>query len=218
MKLSGAIYNGKPEIKNIIFDWGGVLTDLHLQATKEGFRQLGLQLFDESVPHNPHDDLFIPFEIGVISPDEFRNRLRKFSNHDLSDEMIDNAWNAMLGEFPAERWHLLEEARKYFRTFLLSNTNAIHLPYYSNHLKRIYGTNGYFHLFEKAFFSHLLGMRKPNADIFEFVLRECHLNPQETLFIDDFIENIETAHGMGIRTFHLKKPYTLTDLFDYQKS
>jgi putative hydrolase of the HAD superfamily len=218
MKLSGAIYNGKAEIKNIIFDWGGVLTDLHFDATKESFRQLGLQLFDEWVPNNPHDDLFIPFETGLISPDEFRNRLRKFSAHALSDEMIDNAWNAMLGEFPAERWHLLEAARNYFRTFLLSNTNAIHLPYYSGYLKKIYGTNGYLHLFERTFFSHVLGMRKPNADIFEHVLRECRLVPRETLFIDDFAENIETARSMGIQTFHLIKPYKLTDLFDDQKS
>jgi beta-phosphoglucomutase-like phosphatase (HAD superfamily) len=55
MKFTGEIYNGKEKVKNIIFDWGGVLTDLHFEATKKGFHQLGLSIFDESVPHDPHD-------------------------------------------------------------------------------------------------------------------------------------------------------------------
>jgi len=214
MNLSEVIHNGKSEIKNIIFDWGGVITDLHLDATKIAFQQLGLTIFDESVPHVPHDKLFIPFETGRISPEEFRNMIRSMSATPLTDAMIDNAWNAMLGELPAKRWHLLQEARKKYRTFLLSNTNAIHLPYYSGRIFKTYGTNGYFHLFEKTYFSHELGMRKPNTDIFEYVFHDAGISPAETLFIDDFIENIETGSKLGMKVFHLKAPYTLADLFE----
>jgi putative hydrolase of the HAD superfamily len=217
MKLSSAIYNGKPEIKNIIFDWGGVLTDLHLEATRDEFRRLGLLIFDENVPHLPYDDLFIPFETGKISPKEFRNRLRAYSQAELSDDMIDKAWNAMLGVFPLERWTLLEKVGKCYRTFLLSNTNAIHVDYYFGYLQKTYGTFGYVHLFEKAYFSFELHLRKPNADIFEFVINDRELIPEETLFIDDFLENIETARGLGLQTIHLVKPYTLTDLFENGK-
>jgi FMN phosphatase YigB (HAD superfamily) len=211
--LSDAIYTGKIEIKNIIFDWGGVITDLHLEATKNAFRQLGIDLFDESVPHIHFDDLFIPFETGKITPGEFRNRLRKFSQKELSDQQIDSAWNAMLGNLPAARWELLASAGRIYRTFLLSNTNAIHLGYYFQYLQGIYGTFGYTHLFEKAYFSHLLGLRKPNRDIFEYVLQDTGIRPYETLFIDDFKENIETARKIGFQTIHLVLPRTLTDLF-----
>ena len=213
MILSEVFHNGKSEIKNIIFDWGGVLTNLHFEATKNAFRDLGLTVLDGSDTHLPHDDLFISFEIGKISPVEFRNRLRKYAVSPLTDSQIDKAWCAMLGELPPERWKILEMTQKQYRTFLLSNTNAIHIPYYFNLLQGIYGTNGYTHLFEKTYYSHILGLRKPNPDIFEYVLRDTGISPLETLFIDDYLENIETARQLGFQTVHLKSPLTLTDVF-----
>ena len=213
MILSEATGTPKNEIKNILFDWGGVITDLHLDATKKAFHDLGLTIYDEHVVHDPLDNIFIPFEIGNISPEEFRNNIRKFSVTPLTDSMIDRAWNAMLGVLPEERWNLLGSISQYYRTFLLSNTNAIHLNYYFNYLQGIYGTFGYLHLFEKAYFSHEIHMRKPNADIFEYVVTDSGIKPGETLFIDDFIENIETAGKLGFQTIHLTKPRTLTDLF-----
>jgi putative hydrolase of the HAD superfamily len=213
MNFASEIYNGKTEIKNIIFDWGGVITDLHLDSTRNAFLELGLTIFDESVPHDPHNDLFIPFEIGKISPDVFRNRIRSYSSKPISDNDIDEAWNALLGDLPAERWRILEKAAGQFRTFLLSNTNAIHRPYYYGLIKKKYGTNGYAHLFEKTYFSYELGMRKPNPDIFRYVLKDAGIDPAETLFIDDFIENVQTAHLLGFQTVHLKAPLTLTDVF-----
>jgi FMN phosphatase YigB (HAD superfamily) len=213
MNFANAIYNGKTKIKNIIFDWGGVITNLHLDATKRAFLELGLSIFDESVPHDPHDALYIPFEIGRISPEEFRNKIRERSSAPLTDAAIDNAWNAMLGELPAERWRILEMASKHYRTFLLSNTNAIHLPYYFNRISKVYGTFGFAHLFEKTYFSYELGLRKPNADIFQYVLNDTGIDPKETMFIDDFIENIDTARQLDFETIHLKAPLTLADVF-----
>jgi len=215
MILSDAIYTGKTEIKNIIFDWGGVITDLHFDASKTAFHDLGLFIFDEKVPFDPLNKIFIPLEIGRISAGEFRDNLRKLSSKLLSDEMIDQAWNAMLGALPVERWKLLESTRYRYRTFLLSNTNAIHLEYYSRYLEGIYGTYGYVHLFEKAYFSFELHLRKPNRDIFEFVLEDSRLMAEETLLIDDSLENIESALKVGLQAIHLKKPRTLVDLFRF---
>ncbi len=113
MILSEARDNHKNEIKNILFDWGGVITDLHLEATKKAFHDLGLTIFDEHVPHDPLDKVFIPFEIGNISPEEFRNNIRKLSPNPLTDTMIDGAWNAMLGVLPEERWKLLESISQF---------------------------------------------------------------------------------------------------------
>jgi putative hydrolase of the HAD superfamily len=214
MNFAGAIYNGKNKIKNIIFDWGGVITDLHFDVTKNAFLELGLAIFDETVPHDPNDSLFIPFETGKISPSEFHDKIRNLSKVYLSDDIIDNAWCALLGELPVERWEILEKAAKYFRTFILSNTNAIHQPYYYGKIEKLYGTYGYAHLFEKTYFSFELGLRKPNADIFEYVLKDSGIDPSETMFIDDFEENILTAKSLGFQTIHLKAPLTLTDVFE----
>lgn len=215
MTFSGAIYNGNTEIKNIIFDWGGVITDLHFERTKQAFLDLGLKIWDESVPHDPQNDLFIPFEIGTISATQFRDRVRTYCARYISDELIDNAWNAMLGDLPEERWEILNKASKHYQTFLLSNTNSIHLPFYFGRIKKMYGTDGYTHLFKKTYFSHQLGLRKPNADIFHFVIRDAGIIPEETMFIDDFIENIDTAKFIGFQTIHLKAPMTLKDVFVY---
>ncbi len=213
MILSDAIYNGNTEIRNIIFDWGGVITNLHFEKTKKAFTDLGLSIWDESVPHDPHDDLFIPFEIGKISADEFRSKVRGYCEQSLSDESIDEAWNAMLGDLPAERWTILNETKKHYRTFLLSNTNAIHVPYYFGKIREMYGTYGLTHLFERAYYSFELGLRKPNADIFKFVIKDAGIKPEETVFIDDFIENIDTAKLLGFQTIHLQAPLELRDVF-----
>lgn len=211
MKISAAIYNGKSEIKNIIFDWGGVITELHPQYTLEAFQSLGIPVDNESGLHN---QVFTPFELGMISPDEFRNRIRKYTHNVLADSMIDNAWNLILGELPSERWNLLEIIHMHYRTYLLSNTNLIHQQYYYNYLEKKYGTYGYAHLFEKVYFSFQLHLRKPGGEIFDFVIRDTGINPQETLFIDDSKENIDTANHLGFLTVYLKKPLTLTDLFE----
>jgi putative hydrolase of the HAD superfamily len=184
-----------------------------MDDTKKAFLNLGLAIFDESVPHDPHDDLFIPFEIGKISPVQFRDRIRGLCANNLSDDSIDTAWNAMLGALPKERWQILQNAAENYRTFLLSNTNAIHLSYYYGQIKKAYGTYGYGHLFEKTYFSFELGLRKPNADIFKYVIKDAGIIPDETMFIDDFIENIDTARLIGFQTIHLKAPMTLQDVF-----
>jgi putative hydrolase of the HAD superfamily len=214
MNFANAIYNGSTKIKNIIFDWGGVIINLHLEATKRAFHDLGLSIFDESSPRDPQNALFIPLETGKITPEEFRNNIRSLSALPLTDTAIDNAWNAMLGDLPIERWRILEMASQHYRTFLLSNTNAIHVPYYYGRIQQMYGTFGYGRLFEKTYYSYLLGMRKPNADIFQHLLNDTGINPAETMFIDDFIENIETARLLGFQTIHITAQLTLTDVFE----
>lgn len=212
MKLSEATYKAKSEIKNIVFDWGGVITDLNIPATQHTFKKLARERFDDLLQKGP-EEIFIPFELGKISPAEFRNRMRTYFFTEVSDKQIDAAWNTMLGSLPEERWYLLEKIKNTYRTFLLSNTNIIHLQYYTGYLTALYGTTGYHHLFEKTYFSFELGMRKPDSDIFLHVIHEKSLKPEETLFIDDSAENIEVARKLGLQAYLLTEPETLTDLF-----
>ena len=124
---------------------------------------------------------------------------------------IVEAWNALLLDFPKERIDLLKKIKTKYRTFLLSNTNSIHLKEFQ---ERLHNEQGVYleDLFEKAYYSHVVKLRKPNADIFNLVLKENDLMPSETLFIDDTASNFPEAEKMGIQTYHLKPGMSITDI------
>ena len=213
MKLSEGLNVNISEVKNIIFDWGGVITDLNIDSVILAFKNLGFHHIDKAFAHDTDRNVFLRFETGKIKEAEFFKFLRKQLNRDVTDRQILDAWNSILGDLPAERWTILNEVKKSYRTFLLSNTNSLHVSFYTRKLSTLFGRNGFDPLFEKTYYSHLLGMRKPDRNIYEFVLRDSRLEPGETLFIDDNPENIATALELGLKAVHLAPPVTLTDIF-----
>lgn len=214
MKLSDAI-QGNSQIKNIIFDWGGVISNLDFGKCNTAFKSIGFEDFQNNYSLLKQKNLFCDFEKGQISPSTFRKELKKLTKDNVSDNDLDEAWMSMLCDLPCERWKILQDVNEYYRTFILSNTNRIHVDGYFKYLHGVYGVDGYRHLFEKVYFSYEIGMRKPDAEIFEFVLKDSKLKADETLLIDDTPQNIETAAKLGIRTYFLQPPFTLVDLFEY---
>ncbi len=214
MKLSKALKIPVSQIKNIILDWGGVITDLDINKSEAAFRKIGLNDFRKHYFMAEQIRFYILFEEGRLTPDEFRNELRSYLSLQVSDDEIDEAWAAMLGDTPRERWDLLSEVKKDYKTFLLSNTSILHVESYFEYLHHKFGVRGYHHLFEKVYFSYETGIRKPDERAFRLVLDENGLIPQETLLIDDAEKNIESARRLDIQVYHLQPPATLTDLFD----
>jgi putative hydrolase of the HAD superfamily len=143
--------------------------------------------------------LFNRLEKGLINPVEFRNELRKHIDKEVSDECFDKAWNAMLLDFPKERINLIEKLSEKYNVYLLSNTNEIHYNQYIKDFKNQYGFE-FSSLFKKAYFSHHVGMRKPDENIFRYAIENSNLKPEETLFIDDLKVNIESAKKTGLKT------------------
>jgi len=203
----------KVEIKNIIFDFGGVILNIDYQLNIDAFKEIGLDDFEKSYSKACQINLFNDLECGLISPEEFRDGLRIVAGKNFSNEQIDDAWNKIILDLPFKRILLLKELNSRYRTFLLSNTNKIHYNLYITKLQK-YGYLNFNDIFEKAYFSHEIRMRKPDKEIFEFVLQEQQLNPEETLFIDDSIQHIETAKKLGIITHHLLPKEDIIDLFD----
>lgn len=190
--------------KNVIFDLGGVLLNLDYKRTEDAFVKLGLKNFDAIYSQHLQTELFEKFETGAISSSQFRAGIKAYLDNNITDTEIDDAWNAMLLDFPPERIHFLEKLKTTHRIFLLSNTNDIHLAAYSNYMRHTFGfDNELAHVFERQYYSNKVGMRKPNNDIFNFVLRENKLNATETLFIDDSQQHIATAKKSGINTYWL---------------
>jgi len=187
-------------IKNIIFDFGDVFINLDKQIIFREAEKFGgtLELTSELLKIN--DD----FEVGAITPNEFISALQDIYPK-ASPEEITAIWNGMLLDFPDYRLefieHLAQENR--YRLFLLSNTNAIHIP----HCEKKMGTekfNRFKNSFEKFYLSQEIGLRKPTAEIFEFVLKENNLKADETFFIDDSKENTDGAEKLGIRCWNLQ--------------
>lgn len=191
-------------INNIIFDLGGVILNINYELTAMAFKQLGITNFDKLYSQAQQNHLFDHLEKGIISNHDFRSELRKVANLEISDEEIDTAWNAMLLDLPKERIDILNAAKKNYRTFLLSNTNDIHYKAYEKDLYQSHGIKSLASLFEKQYLSHQIHFRKPDAEAFEFVLKDAHIKADETLFIDDSIQHINGAKKLGIHTFFME--------------
>ena len=149
--------------------------------------------------------LFDDLETGKIYPAQFREEIRNMSFLGLTDNEIDDAWNALLLDLPKDRIELLKSLSNKYRIFLLSNTNVIHYNAYSQYLKDEHGIDGLEPLFEKTYLSHEVGLRKPDAEIFELVLNENKLEASETLFIDDSEQHIKGAEVVGLKTHWLNE-------------
>lgn len=185
--------------ESIIFDLGGVIIDLSYQRTASAFIELGLKNFDEIYSKAKQSNLFDDFEKGIMSEDGFRTELKKHLPLNTSDAQIDHAWNAMLLDIPVHRVEFLKQVGAKYRIFLLSNTNRIHVKAFSKMADEIFGDNNFLSIFEKSYLSCEMGMRKPDAEIFEKVLSENNLDRSKTLFIDDSIQHVDGAQKIGLK-------------------
>jgi putative hydrolase of the HAD superfamily len=200
-------------IQNLIFDLGGVILDLHFDRTHAAFARAGNCSVEEIRAMMDKSSFFNDYEKGLLTDDEFRSAIRKVLKSNLSDDEIDAAWTAMLGEIPMNRLELLRRLRGKYRVFLLSNTNGIHLPYLNKIVKTVSGEPGLGSFFEKAYYSHVLKMRKPDKEVYEHVLKQHQLVPEFTLFLDDNLPNLQGAAETGIKTFHVQHPDRMMALF-----
>lgn len=187
-------------IKNIIFDYGNVIFDIDHQLTIKAFQDLGVKQDASFFGHLQQNPLFDAFEMGKISAEAFRSEIRTITQNNYSDEHIDTAWNTLLLGIRPGYLEYLTELKSQYRTFLLSNNNEIHYQAILEYLELNCQVKDMSSFFEKDYYSHLMGMRKPNADIFEFVINEHQLAPSETLFIDDSPQHLETAKKLGLHT------------------
>ncbi len=202
-----------PGIKNIIFDLGGVIINLSVEKTHQAFSVLSgkpIQQIRSIVQKSP---FFNQYEKGMIDDETFRDQLREVLSDHLSDAELDHAWNAMLLDIPMERIHLLEHLKSRFNIYLLSNTNNIHLQCFNKQVQQLTGFVAMDQYFHQAYYSHIMKMRKPDVEIYEYVLHAHDLVPHETIFLDDNKDNLLGANNAGIKTFHVEHPDQIYSLF-----
>lgn len=192
-------------IKNIIFDLGGVIINLDVNKTISEFNALSYMPFEALYTQATQSDLFNAFDKGAISNEEFFKEVRKQIRYEGPENNLHRAWNAMLLDIPEKRLDVLVNMKQNYNTFLLSNTSEPHIAAFEHDLYLKHGVKNFNDYFDEVYYSCRVGMRKPDKEIFEFVLEKNNLKPEETVFIDDSIQHVKGAGECGISAFLLPK-------------
>lgn len=202
------------EIRNIIFDIGNVLLDLDFERVNREFQKLlGADFYSLSTAEATKE-IFLQFEKGYYSEESFINALQRQSAKVPQGRAVIDAWNSLLLGMPRQRLDMLQALKdKGYQLYLLSNTNSLHLDWFLKYLSdehEIQDFNERF--FVKAYYSHLIKMRKPDLEVYKFVLSDAFIKADETLFIDDNEENILGARELGIATIHHNSGLDVTEV------
>ena len=207
------IHEGQ-HVDAIIFDLGGVILNIDYQLPVKAFRKLGIEDFSTHFSQAAQSNLLDDYETGQISSQDFIDAVRGFVKPEVTNDQIVDAWNSILLDLPEQRLFTLEKAAENHRIFLLSNTNDLHIESFNRYLLDEFQLPSLEPFFEQLYLSYEVGLRKPDQRIFEYVLQDAGLDPQNTLFIDDSIQHIQSANELGILTHHLVKDDLITFLED----
>jgi putative hydrolase of the HAD superfamily len=208
-----------PAVKNLIFDLGGVILDLSVDTTLQQLARLSGISREKAIEIFHKSPGFNEYEKGGMDDASFRLYLKKIYNVNAFDDEIDACWNAMLLGIPPMKLKLLKDLQRDYKVYLLSNTNDIHLNYINSvMLPKINGETSLDPYFHKAYYSQRMKMRKPDAEIFEYVLRENNLVPSQTLFLDDNALNVAGAQSVGIKTVHVTTPDLILEYFNAKRN
>lgn len=197
--------------KNILFDLGGVILDINIQATLKRFYELGFPPELLQYPESMQTDVFFKYQTGKLDTEEFRNEIRKASGVSMSDEVFDKAWNAMLVGIPVERTRLIKVLSRRYNLYMLSNTSEMHARVFEKMYKDAAGESMH-EVFDKIYYSHEIGLHKPDREAWEYVLKDASILPEETLFLDDTIYNIKASKELGFQAIHIHERTTLMSL------
>jgi len=190
-------------IKNIIFDLGNVLYDIDFEIMYKRFHELGIPNFENHFTLNQADPLFFDLEKGLIDQVAFCKGLNQMYNLSLSHGQIITAWNSLLIGFREKSLDWIKAHQQKFPMFLYSNTNQIHYDLFIPQYKQEVGEN-FEKLFKTTYYSHEMGMRKPDPASFQYILDQEGLIAAETLFIDDNEPNVAAASSVGLQVLYLQ--------------
>jgi len=200
---------------SIIFDLGGVLYDIDLQRTKDAFAALGLKDFDKFYTLKEQVALFDSLEKGFIDEAGFVNGINKITNCDFSLDQVKKAWDALLVGMPAENVDLLRKLKNEgYQLYLLSNTNVFHYSCINNEMQEKFGLGSLDELFDNAYISYKMGMRKPDTEIYYKLMQNPDIDPAKSIFIDDNEDNVNASIEAGIPAVHKSKSMSLIETLE----
>ena len=197
-------FSSSVPVRALVFDLGGVILPIDYDKTRRELLSLAGKtpsLYFSQIEQHP---IFDALETGKISEKNFFNEIRNLLGSEAEDRQIENAWNAMLGKLPPQRITFLEKLGTRIPLYLLSNTNSIHKRAFVNQANEAVGYSRFEKVFRKTYFSHEVGLRKPDREIYIQLAAEIRMNPREIWFVDDSKKNVEGAKKSGYQTYWLK--------------
>jgi len=187
-------------VKNLIFDFGGVLINLDLPQCIQNIKDLGIPDVEQYLSNFGQKEFFLDYEKGRIDTQTFRDEIRKLAEKPVEDAQIDAAWCSFLCDIPNEKLELLTKLRQKYNLYLLSNTNPLHIEVSAaGEFAKVGKTIHDF--FDKCYLSYEMKMVKPDIEIFKTMIDDAKMQPEECLFLDDGQKNIEVASSLGIQTY-----------------
>lgn len=197
-------------IKNLVFDFGGVIVDIDKNKAIRQFKELGVTNIEDYLGLYAQKGIFLEVEEGVIDDITFCKKLSELVGKELSYAEVRKAWLSFFLTLEESRLDYIETLKANYNLYVLSNTNPFiqswaQSPGFTSSGRSL---NDYF---DKIYTSYEIGYIKPHREIFDFMIKDADLNPSETLFIDDGPKNIEMAEGLGFKT------YLATPHKDWQK-
>ena len=190
-------------IKNIIFDFGGILIHIDYRRTESALQALVGSDFTFAQLTPDQKLFFDKYEMGKINTETFLWNIQHHFGKQLDPRDIIDAWNAMLIGIPRASLDFLLEMRQQYNVYLMSNTNELHLAWVSAHLKEEHGVEDWdIRYFDQTYYSHKMGLKKPSKEIFLRILAEHKLDAAETIFIDDLPENLVPPRELGLVTYN----------------
>lgn len=193
-------------IDTLIFDFG----DVFINLDKQGAMQNALNLFKMDTFEKDMITTNMLYEVGKISTEEFIE-FYKLKFPYLEDQQIVKAWNYILRDFPKYRLEFLQKIalENRYKIILLSNTNDMHIDYIKSNISFYEEFKDCFDVF---YLSQEIQLRKPNREVFDFVLENNNLKPEHCFFVDDTKENTDMAESLGIKVWNIDE--TREDVID----
>lgn len=192
-----------PKYDTLIFDIGNVIVDIDYIRPVAEFQKLTAVDFAEIASYNRDHKLFDTYEKGKLTEAAFHGELRRFLRPGVTDQEILDAWNSILIAYPEHKLQLLQQLKANYRVLALSNINETHVRELDRVARERLGVTAFSDFFHKAYYSHEMGLRKPEKEIYQEVLRAENLNPARTFFVDDLAENVASALQVGLDAYQL---------------
>lgn len=202
------------QIKNVVFDLGGVLVDLDIDRCKAAFLDLGMpQVADLIDPYHPAD-MIGRLEKGEIGFHEACDEMRRLTGRDeVCDEQIADAYTAFLTDVPVAKLRLIDTLRgRGLKTYVLSNNN----PASMRVIRRMFSADGRTmdDYFDRIYLSYELHELKPSEAIFSKMIADSGMRPEESLFIDDSQRNVNAARALGFAVYRPAPGEDFAHVFD----
>ena len=187
-------------IKALLFDMGGVVLTVDFPRVFKSWAEISNLNEAQITSRFKMDEHYQRHEKGTIEASDYFEHLRSTLELTGTDDEIIAGWNAIFESEITPSIDAITSVNKTIPTFGYTNTNRTHQIYWENLFPRIPT------LFQKLFVSSEIGYRKPDAEAFHFILNEISVDPEELLFFDDSLENIEGAQKIGIQTVLVTDP------------